>query len=521
MSTAKGNATSLTANSNTHNLFFLFSFFRYFYNLYELVNIMLFNSLHFLLFFPIVIFLYFSIPHKFRWILLLLSSYYFYMSWKPEYIILILISTIIDYVAALKIHNATSKTTKKICLSLSIATNIGLLFAFKYFNFISDSVREFLSLISIQMNPLTHKLLLPVGISFYTFQTLSYTIDVYRGKMQPQKHLGIFAVYVSFFPQLVAGPIERAKNLLPQFFEKKQFDYVRVTDGLKLMLWGFFKKIVIADRLALFVNLVYNNPTDYTGASLILATLFFAFQIYCDFSGYSDIAIGAAQVMGFSLMDNFKRPYFSRSINEFWRRWHISLSTWFKDYVYIPLGGNRVSKMRWVLNILIVFLVSGLWHGAAWTFVVWGGLHGLFIVIETITKKPKDTLLQKTKIAKHKSIVRFIEICITFILVNIGWIFFRANKLSDAWYILTHLHTNINLNSILLFASSVSKTEFAVAILAIVFMECVHLIQEHVRMRHFLSNKPIWVRWSIYILIIYAILGFGIFGQTEFIYFQF
>ena len=320
---------------------------------------MLFNSLHFLIFFPIVIVIYFCIPHKYRWILLLFASYYFYMSWKAEYVILILISTIIDYFVAIKISREDNEKMRKIYLLLSIITNIGLLISFKYLNFISSSVSEFLQLFSIQFSPIILDVLLPVGISFYTFQTLSYTIDVYRRRIKPERHFGIFAVYVSFFPQLVAGPIERGKNLLPQFLEKHYFDYIRVTNGLKLMLWGFFKKIVIADRLAVVVNAVYNNPTEFTGAPLILATVFFAFQIYCDFSGYSDIAIGTAQVMGYNLMDNFKRPYFAGSISEFWQRWHISLSTWFRDYLYIPLGGSRVSIPRWYFNLIIIFIVSG------------------------------------------------------------------------------------------------------------------------------------------------------------------
>lgn len=314
------------------------------------------------------------------------------MSWKPEFIILIILSTIIDYFAGLKIYGSKSIKIKRLFLCFSIISNLGLLFAFKYFNFFSDSFRALLQQFSIPMDPITLKVILPVGISFYTFQTMSYTIDVYREKIGAQKHLGIFAVYVSFFPQLVAGPIERATNLLPQFFEKHNFEYKRAADGLKLMLWGFFKKVVVADRLSSIVNIVYNDPTSFTGTPLILATIFFAFQIYCDFSGYSDIAIGAAQIMGFRLMDNFKRPYFSRSISEFWKRWHISLSTWFKDYLYIPLGGNRVAIPRWYANLFIVFLVSGLWHGANWTFVIWGALHGIYLILEMVLLPYKNKL---------------------------------------------------------------------------------------------------------------------------------
>ena len=481
---------------------------------------MLFNSIHFLIFFPIVILLYFSIPHKYRWILLLASSYYFYMSWKAEYIILIMISTLVDYISGIQIHKSTSQRRKNLFLGFSLASNFGLLFAFKYFNFFSDSFRILLQQFTIQLSPLTLKVLLPIGISFYTFQTLSYTIDVYRGKIKPEKHLGIFAVYVSFFPQLVAGPIERAKNLLPQFYEKYYFEYKRVADGLKLMMWGFFKKIVIADRLSLIVSTIYNDPTSYTGLPLILATVFFAFQIYCDFSGYSDIAIGSAQIMGFSLMDNFKRPYFSRSIADFWRRWHISLSSWFKDYLYIPLGGNRVNILRWGMNIMVVFVVSGLWHGANWTFVIWGGFHGVLLLIERFSKPAWDTFLKAIGLIKLPRIVHIVEIGITFILVNIGWVFFRANNIKDAFYILFNMFRGLNLNFENM-TIGVGWMDLIVAFIVIAFMEFVHLIQAHRSIRQFLDDRPIAVRWGIYLSLMLSILLFGVFNGTQFIYFQF
>ncbi|MDA1196368.1 MAG: MBOAT family protein [Nanoarchaeota archaeon] len=481
---------------------------------------MLFNSLHFLIFFPIVLFIYFSIAHKYRWIVLLLSSYYFYMSWKPEYIILIMISTIIDYIAAIQIEKSESKARKKNFLILSLATNLGLLFAFKYFNFFSESTRAILQHFAIPLDPMTLKVLLPVGISFYTFQTLSYTIDVYQGKIKPQKHLGIFAVYIAFFPQLVAGPIERAKNLLPQFLEKHNFDYKRATNGLKLMLWGFFKKIVIADRLAVLVNTIYNDPTGFTGLPLIIATIFFAFQIYCDFSGYSDIAIGSAQMMGFTLMDNFKRPYFARSVSEFWKRWHISLSTWFRDYVYIPLGGNKVSIPGWHLNIAIVFLLSGLWHGASWTFVVWGAIHGALLIIERLTKPLKQAFFNITRITRLPKLTHLIEMVFTFSVVTIAWIFFRANSIADAWYILTHLFTNLTFAQLNI-QMGAKWISLIVAVGVIAFMEFVHLIQEHKTIRQFMSNKPVVLRWIVYLAIILAIIIFGVFNNTPFIYFQF
>jgi len=481
---------------------------------------MLFNSLHFLIFFPIAVVLYFIIPHKYRWVFLLISSYYFYMSWKAEYIILIIISTLIDYIAGIQIYNSKTQRRKNLILCLSLLSNLGLLFAFKYFNFFSDAIREILQVFTIQLNPMTLKVLLPVGISFYTFQSLSYTIDIYREKIKPTRHLGIFALYISFFPQLVAGPIERAENLLPQFFKKHNFDYKRVTDGLKLMLWGFFKKVVIADRLNIIVNTIYRTPMDYTGIPLILSTGFFAFQIYCDFSGYSDIAIGSAQVMGVKLMDNFNRPYFSRSISEFWKRWHISLSTWFKDYLYISLGGNRVSIPRWYFNIFVVFLLSGLWHGANWTFVIWGALHGFYLIFGIITKSLRDRLLVFTRLILFPRLTKLLSIGFTFVLVNIGWIFFRAKTVSDAFYILTHLFTgSFSFRDKII--PGLDWLDLSIAIGVILFMELIHLILEHRSIRQFLDSKPLILRWSIYLAIILLILLFGVFNETQFIYFQF
>jgi len=319
---------------------------------------MQFNSIEFLVFFFIVVVFYFSIPYRFRWILLLAASYYFYMCWRPEYIILIIASTLVDYIAGLKMGGIESKPRRKKYLIISLMINLGLLFSFKYFNFFNDSLRILFSRYNMLYRVPSFNILLPVGISFYTFQTLSYTIDVYRGERRPERHLGIFALYVAFFPQLVSGPIERSKRLLPQFYKRFDFDYKRLTHGLRLMLWGFFQKVVIADRLAIVVDHVYNNPSEHTSTAFIIATYFFAFQIYCDFAGYTDIARGAAKILGYELMLNFQRPYFAKSIRDFWRRWHISLTSWFRDYLYIPLGGNRVVKWRWYYNLFIVFFIS-------------------------------------------------------------------------------------------------------------------------------------------------------------------
>lgn len=420
------------------------------------------------------------------------------MSWKAEYVVLIIISTLVDYLVARKMPLVNSRT-KKFLLSTSIIVNLGLLFAFKYLNFFNDSLRNLLMNFSINFTPLELNVLLPVGISFYTFQTLSYTIDVYKGKIKPENHLGIFAVYVSFFPQLVAGPIERAKNLIPQFKKKFDFDWQRTVSGLRLILWGMFKKVVIADRAAVIVNLVFNNVSQYSGTELLIATILFAFQIYCDFSGYSDIAIGSARIMGYDLMTNFKRPYFAKSIPDFWARWHISLSTWFKDYVYIPLGGNRVKVKRWLLNIMIVFLVSGLWHGANWTFVVWGALHGIGAII--------CTLLVKTRFKK------LINWFTTITYVFFTWIFFRANNVSDAFTIINKIFTDRHALNWTITNTELTTIFSLIGIL--IFID--YLIEKNIQ----INNKPVIIRWFAYISMILAIIFLGVNEGTQFIYFQF
>jgi alginate O-acetyltransferase complex protein AlgI len=337
------------------------------------------------------------------------------------------------YIAALQIQKTEIKSKRKAWLMLSLIVNLGALFLFKYLNFFADSTRAIFEQFNIFYNSPAFNILLPVGISFYTFQTLSYTIDVYRGSMKAEKDYALFALYVSFFPQLVAGPIERATNLLPQLSKFNKFDYQRIASGLRLMLWGMLKKVVVADRLAIYVNQVYNNVDDYSGLPLLFATVFFAFQIYADFSGYSDIAIGGARVMGVDLMTNFKRPYLSRSIKEFWARWHISLSTWFRDYLYIPLGGNRVVKWRWYYNLFITFLISGLWHGANWTFVIWGALHGTYLIAEIFIKNKQFTAEIPFKV-KH-----VFRVVVTFAFVLVSWVFFRANSIQDVGYIMTNV----------------------------------------------------------------------------------
>lgn len=496
---------------------------------------MLFNSIDFLFFFPIVVGIYFALPGRFRWVFLLAASYFFYAWWKFDYLFLILASTLVDYAAGRMMGRHDTREGRRPWLLLSLCTNLGILGGFKYFNFVSGSIQTALGGFGMTYDALMLDVVLPVGISFYTFQTMAYSIDVYRGRREPEKHLGLFALYVSFFPQLVAGPIERSQNLLPQFKKVHEFDYGRVRDGLILMAWGFFKKVVIADRLALYVNDIYNAPGEATDLQLLVATYFFAFQIYCDFSGYSDIAIGTAQVMGFDLMENFRRPYFSKSIREFWKRWHISLSTWFQDYLYIPLGGNRVVKWRWYFNLFIVFLVSGLWHGAAWTFVVWGGLHGTYLIMGIVTNPWRDTLWSKIdRWLEHRkgyaaqglnlsvegrTLRKWVSVFTTFHLVLLAWIFFRANTVGDAFYILERLATGQYTLSYL--TGVLGRFEFLIALMAIAAMECVHLLERGRDIRRSLSERPRLVRWAVYYAIVLAIIFAGVFNNDAFIYFQF
>jgi alginate O-acetyltransferase complex protein AlgI len=493
---------------------------------------MLFNSVQFALFFLIVTGLYFSINHKYRWFLLLASSCYFYMCFIPVYILILAFTIVVDYFAGLWIENSTEKK-KKYFLIASLFANIGVLAIFKYYNFINENITVLLHGFNLQNSFPSLSIILPIGLSFHTFQAMSYTIEVYRGRQKAERKFGIYALYVMFYPQLVAGPIERPQNLIHQFYEVHTFDYDRVTSGLKLMLWGFFKKIVIADRLALLVNKVYDHPANYEGFPLILATILFSFQIFCDFSGYSDIAIGAARVMGFKLMTNFNRPYFSKSVSEFWKRWHISLSSWFRDYLYISLGGNRVSVPRWYLNLFIVFLLSGLWHGANFTFVIWGALHGLYLILNLIFNHPINWFYKITGLDKRNLIKKILQISVTFSLVTFSWIFFRAKTFDDSIYIATHLFSGLsndlsnivlntnNARSDLLFLGFDYKM-LIVAATSILFMEFVHFIQRHKSISDIMSQKPGWVRWTVYYFIVVIILFFGVIDHSQqFIYFQF
>jgi alginate O-acetyltransferase complex protein AlgI len=472
---------------------------------------MLFTSLQFIFFLPAVVVLYYLLNHRYRWLLLLIASYYFYMCWKAEYVVLILGSTIVDYLVAIKISRSESTMVKRILLSISIFTNLGLLFSFKYFNFFSQAFTAILNRFNLFYDAPVFHVLLPVGISFYTFQTMSYTIDVYHGNKEPEYHFGIFAVFVSFFPQLVAGPIERASNLIPQLKNRVKIEYQNIAGGLKIMFWGFFLKMVVADRLALYVNEVYNNLEQYNGTQILLGTYFFSYQIYCDFAGYSLIAIGSARLLGVRLMQNFRTPYYSKSIPEFWKRWHISLSTWFKDYLYIPLGGNRVIKWRWYYNLFITFLVSGLWHGANWTFIIWGALHGIYMIVYYVSS------INSKRISGNK----YINVFFTFNLVLFAWIFFRANSFHDAFHVIKKIFSIDQLSSYFTLPNF-NHYMICISIASIIFIEIVQLYLRNRTLENILSDKSAGLRYTIYSLVILFFLNFAMFhNPNSFIYFQF
>ncbi|MCC8426352.1 MBOAT family protein [Mucilaginibacter sp. UR6-11] len=474
---------------------------------------MLFNSLIFLNFFVVVTTLYFLVPDKHQWKLLLLASCYFYMFFVPVYLLILGFTIVIDYYAGILIERKTG-SKKKLMLIVSLMANVGVLAVFKYYNFIANNLSFLLKLSGVHHHIPYLNILLPIGLSFHTFQAMSYTIEVYRGHQKPERNFGIYALYVMFYPQLVAGPIERPQNMLPQFHQKHAFNYDDVVTGLRKMLWGYFKKLVVADRLAIYVNAVFHHPGKHSAITLITAIIFFSFQIYCDFSGYSDIALGTARVMGYKLMVNFRRPYFATSIKEFWSRWHISLSTWFRDYLYIPLGGNRRSISRWCLNILLVFMISGLWHGASWTFVVWGALHGFYLIAGIFFNKVfKDRFL----IIKNTVTGIFFRTSFTFMIVCFGWIFFRANSIDDAFIIIRNIVTWKGGG---FYIGSISDIFYSIVALAILLIT--EYTQEFYSESFSLMNSRYkLVRHLSYVAIILLILLAGILNQSQFIYFQF
>jgi alginate O-acetyltransferase complex protein AlgI len=473
---------------------------------------MLFNSTQFLLFLPLVLIGYFMMPYRLRWVFVLLCSYYFYMCWRIEYVLLIMFSTVFDYYVVRAMGPVTDAGLRKRYLWASLGMNLGVLFFFKYFDFLMSSGNAVAGWFGGGAPlPIMH-ILLPVGISFYTFQSMAYAIDVYQRKREPEQHLGFFALFVCYWPQLVAGPIERSGVMLPKLKADSAFDYDRTLIGLNRIAYGFFKKVVVADRLAVYVNEVYGHPKDFGTLAVACAAVFFAFQIYCDFSGYTDIAIGCARIMGVQLTENFDRPYLATSITEFWRRWHISLSTWFRDYVYIPLGGSRVLKWRMYYNLFITFLVSGLWHGANWTFVIWGAFHGAFLVWERMTEATRTRLKTQTFLAHIPRLVNLCSILFTFMLVVIGWVFFRARSLGDAVVVLKKLVAmdfHFNLAELMAFNGPFN---FAESLLVIGLLLGSYLLPKDLKLRH---NLAFLVVTGVVILL----LGKG--GHSDFIYFQF
>lgn len=498
---------------------------------------MLFNSLDFLIFFPIVLLVYFIIPKRVKYIWLLIASYYFYMCWNAKYAILILISTIITYVSGLLLENVKNKTIieskkniqKKLIVAVSFLSNLGILFYFKYINFTLDVVKDILATVNVDLNIPVFDILLPVGISFYTFQALSYTMDVYRDEIYAEKNFFRYALFVSFFPQLVAGPIERSKNLLKQLAVPKQFDYDKAREGILLMLWGFFLKIVLADRIAIFVDTVYGDYLSYPGVYLMVATILFAIQIYCDFSGYSVIAMGAAKILGIELMENFDAPYLSTSVAEFWRKWHISLTSWFKDYLYIPLGGSRKGKIRKYLNKLIVFLVSGLWHGANLSYVVWGGINGIYQIIGEMTLPFREKIRQILRLNKDTISFKIAQGIITFALVDFTWIFFRANNIEEAIDIIKSIVSTYNpwiLFDGSLYTCGLDNKNFGLMLIGVVILLFADYCKlKKIQIRQVILKQDYWFRILFFALSVLLILLFGKWGPTfdkaNFIYFQF
>jgi len=483
---------------------------------------MLFNSIDFAFFLPIVFILYWFVFRKslkYQNLFLVVASYVFYGWWDYRFLALILFSTCIDFYVGRSLSNSEEPKKRKLLLWLSIIVNLGFLGVFKYYNFFVDNFVAAFSFFGQPIQPNTLDIILPVGISFYTFQTLSYTIDIYRRKLEPSKNFVSFAAFVSFFPQLVAGPIERATNLLPQFYKPRKFDYNKAVDGLRQILWGLFKKMVIADNCATFANQIFSNSDDYSGSTLFLGALFFTFQIYGDFSGYSDIAIGTSRLFGFNLRQNFAFPYFSRDIAEFWRRWHISLSTWFRDYLYIPLGGSRGGTWMKIRNTFIIFIVSGFWHGANWTFIVWGFLNALYFLPLLLAKKNRAHM---EVVAQNSWLPNFRELggmALTFFLTVIAWVFFRAKDIDHAFQYLTDM-MSVDLFNVPEYA--VRKDMYPIAVLLVFFIVVEWIGRRGQFAIEFLQHKKSRpLKWAFYTLIIFLIGMYMETDETPFIYFQF
>lgn len=469
---------------------------------------MLFNSIEFIVFFVFIFGLFWIIPHKTRWFLLLIASYFFYMCWEPAYILLILFSTSVDYFICNHLTSSNNLNKKKVGLWLTIVLNLGLLFFFKYYNFFQETTQQLLAAFQIDYHPNKLNLLLPVGISFYTFQTLSYSIDVYRNTISVERHFGKFALFVSFFPQLVAGPIERAKDLLPQLNKLNvNFDFEQFKSGSLLFIWGLFKKVVIADNLSMFVDTYYDAYQLQNGGTLLFASYLFALQIYCDFSGYSDMAIGLAKLLGIELKSNFNTPYLSNSITTFWRNWHISLSQWFRDYLYIPLGGNKNGKIATIKNTMITMIVAGFWHGANWTFIMWGAVNGFLLVLEKIIKAPFQFKSVFTKV---------LSVFLVFHLITFGWIFFRSQTMDQAFSILSKVAV-LNWND---FYFIVADNRFSPGIIGSVVLVLIEVMTRFKPITQIRKWNP-FLRYSIYLLLVISVLFLGSSSGAQFIYFQF
>ena len=484
---------------------------------------MLFNSFSFLAFFTIVIVIYYVIPHKFRWVLLVAASLYFYSTFDVNYILLLLGCALVVYLLGLAIGAVQAQGGKKVILALGVVASLSPLLVFKYFDFFAGSLDALLKNIRpASAAPLLPRLglLLPAGLSFYAFSCVSYLADVYRGHLEPERHVGRFVLYISFFPKLLAGPIERATSFLPQLRNSVRFSPEGVTLGLQMILWGLFKKIVIADRLAAFVDSAYKMPGFTSPVTLLLAAYFYAFQIYCDFSGYSDIAIGAAQVLGFDLMENFRRPYFSKSPVEFWsrNRWHISLNTWFRDYMYIPMGGSRVSKPRYYFNQMAVFLVSGLWHGPNWTFVIWGGLNGLYQVLALLTKGIRGKVAKAIRLPS--AVGAILGGLLTFHLILISWVFFRAASVSDAFTIFSRVAKSLP-QLPTMFKAYPYTGEIYLSLALIVVLLVVEALDEWGLFWEKLRSWPVVVRWGVYYALLLSLIIIGKWNLTQFVYMQF
>lgn len=472
---------------------------------------MLFNSIEFLLYFPVVTILFYVLPHRFRWILLLLASCLFYMFFIPEYILILFATIAIDYAAGIWIENATSQRRRKTWLILSIVSTCLVLFVFKYFNFASENLLRLSHLLGFHYPDKKLNLLLPIGLSFHTFQSLSYVIEVYKGNQKAEKHLGIYALYVMFYPQLVTGPIERPQNLLVQLRQVKTFSYANLSEGLRLMLFGLFVKMVVADNLAVYVDQVYANPTAYSTASIFTGICFYSFQIYCDFFGYATIAVGCAKAMGYHLMDNFNTPYLSKSIGEFWQRWHISLSTWFRDYVYFPLGGNRVTTPKWVMNILVVFVLSGLWHGANWTFICWGLAHGAVYIAEHLTNRLIKPGHPENPFAA--ALLNGFRVARTFIMVSFIWVLFRATDMTQVKNMGKALINNLHVSD-----NMVVEHKTWLFLGVFVLMD---VLLFNTRFDFWCNKRTTTIRWALYTIMLFLIIVCSSVQSFPFIYFQF